>query len=217
MDRDLRMMTSKIKNSLTASELLDFVDRVVDKPIFNYIHVAAAYTNLGNLQKKRGLTPGEVQSNVLVRLERRLQGMLMRKELGEQALSNILWAFANLLSDIPAVLKIVPALAEQIPSKESDMIPQALSNSLWAAAQLQGATPEVLKVVPALAAEISLKGSALNRQELSNSLWAAAQLQYVEPRGSKVRASPGGADSSEGGWHDSPAPVHQPLGPEGLP
>ena len=181
LDKDVRMITSKIKNTQTAGELLDYADTVVDKPIFNYIHVAATYTKLGSFQKKGGLSPAEVRSNVLLRLGDRLQGMLLRKEVGEQGLSNIIWAFANLFLDVPVVLKLVPALAEQIPGKAGDMIPQALSNSLWAAAQLQDAAPKVLNAVPALVAQISLDASKMDPQGLSNSLWAAGKLQGFTP------------------------------------
>ena len=169
VNKDVKIITSKIKSAQSAGELLDYVDTVVDKPIFNYIHVAATYTKLAKLQKKANLGPKEVQSSVLVRLEDRLQGMLVRRQVEAQALSNIIWAFANLFSDVPAVLKIVPALAEQIPSKVGKMVPQELSHSLWAAAQLQNTTPEVLKTVPALAAEISLNASKMDPQGLSNS------------------------------------------------
>ena len=42
----------KIKSSQTVGELLDFVDAVVDKPVFDHIHVAATYTKLNDFQKK---------------------------------------------------------------------------------------------------------------------------------------------------------------------
>ena len=186
LDKDVRMITSKIKNTQTAGELLDYADTVVDKPIFNYIHVAATYTKLGNFQKKGGLSPAEVRSNVLLRLGDRLQGMLLRKEVGAQGLANMIWAFASLFLDVPVVLKLVPALAEQIPGKAGDMIPQALSNSLWAAAQLQDAAPEVLQVLPVIVAEIEIKAGGMKPQELSNSLWAAAKLQDAAPEVLKI-------------------------------
>ena len=115
------MLTSKIKNAQTAGDLLDVVDGIVDKPIFDYIHAAAAYTKLGNFQKKGRLCPGDMNGNVLVRLDNRLHGMLVRKQVGAQGLANILWAAANLFSGIPAVLNMVPAIADQVPSKASDM------------------------------------------------------------------------------------------------
>ena len=181
LDKDVRAITAKIKNTRTAGELLDYAETVVDKPIFNYIHVAATYTKLGSFQKKGGLSPAEVRSNVLLRLGDRLQGMLLRKEVGQQGLSNILWASGNLFVNIPAVLKLVPALAEQIPGKAGDMIPQGLSNSLWAAAQLQDVAPEVLSIVPNISTEVLLKANDMDPQHVSNSLWAAAQLQEAAP------------------------------------
>ena len=51
-EREMKIITSKIKGSQTASELLDYVDSVIDRLIFNYIHVAAAYTKLGSFKKK---------------------------------------------------------------------------------------------------------------------------------------------------------------------
>ena len=181
VDKDVRMITSKIKNAPTAGELLDFVGTVVDTPIFNYIHAAAAYTKLGNFQKKGQVGPKEVNSNALVRLDERLEGMLLRKEVGTQGLANILWAIASLVSDIPALRKIVPGLVEQIPGKVGDMIPQALSNLFWAAAQLQDDAPKVLNIVPVLVAQMVLDASKMDPQGLSNSLWAAGKLHGVAP------------------------------------
>ena len=135
-DREMKIITSKIKDSETAAELLDYVDSVMDKLVFNYIHVAAAYTKLANFRKKGQLGLKEVDGSALVKLGHKLERMLRRKDVEAQGLSNILWAFANLFSDIPAVKEIVPLVAGQIPSKAGDMIPQALSNTLWAAAQL---------------------------------------------------------------------------------
>ena len=86
----MKIITSKIKNSQTAGELLDYVDSVMDKLIFNYIHVAAAYTNLGSFKKKGQLGTMHVHGAVLVRLESRLLGMLGRGLVEAQALANIL-------------------------------------------------------------------------------------------------------------------------------
>ena len=51
-DREMKIITSKIKHSETAAELLDYVDTVVDKPIFNYIHVAATYTSWRSFRRR---------------------------------------------------------------------------------------------------------------------------------------------------------------------
>ena len=181
INKDTRLLTSKIKSAQTADELLDLVDGIVDKPVFNYIHVAATYTKLGNFQKKGRLSPSEVRSNVLLRLEDRLQGMLLRKEVGTQGLSNILWAFANLFFAKESLLKFVPSLAEQVPVKAEDMNPRDLSNNIWAAAQLQDVAPTVLKMVPTLLEQIPSKAGDMNNQDLSNSLWAAALLENAVP------------------------------------
>ena len=181
VDKDVRIITSKIKNTQAAGELLDVLDTVVDKPVFNYIHLAAAYTKLGNLQKKNPLEPKEVQSSVLVRLQQRLQGMLMRKEVGIREMANILWAFASLFVSIRAVLKVVPELAEQIPGRAGDMKPQELANSLWAAAQLQHDAPVVLQIAATLVVQIQSKAGEMNAQGISNSLWSATQLQDAAP------------------------------------
>ena len=162
------------------------VDGIVDKPIFDYIHAAAAYTKLGNLQKRNPVGAKEMQGSVLVRLEQRLQGMLVRKEVGAQQLANILWAAANLFSDIPALLNIVPNLSAEILLKASDTDPQGLSNSLWSAVQLQDAKPEVLKIVLAIVAQIPLKSKDMIPQHVSNSLWAAAKLKDSAPEVLKI-------------------------------
>ena len=100
-NKDTRMLSARIKSAETAGELLDVVGRSVDEPVFNYIHAAAAYTRLGNLRKKGLLCAKEVDSDVLVRLGQRLQGMLLRREVGTLALANIFWAAASLFTDMP--------------------------------------------------------------------------------------------------------------------
>ena len=171
-----RMLSAKIKKVETAAELLDLVGRSVDEPVFNYIHAAAAYASLGNFRKRGLLRVKDVDSDVLVRLGQRLQGMLLRREVGTLALANIFWAAASLFSDIPAVLKTVPAVAEQIPCRAADMIPQHLSNSLGAAARLQDVAPEVLKCVPALVEQIPCKACEMTPLHLSESLLALKDL-----------------------------------------
>ena len=180
------MLSARIKSAETAGELLDVVGRSVDEPVFNYIHAAAAYTRLGNLRKKGLLCAKEVDSDVLVRLGQRLQGMLLRREVGTLALANIFWAAASLFPDMPAVLAIVPAVAEQIPSRATDMVPQHLSNNLWAAAQLKDAVPDALKCVPALVEQIPLKAGDMTPQHLSTSLWALKDFPDALPTVAKA-------------------------------
>ena len=79
------------------------------------------------------------------------------------------------------MLKIVPAVAGQIPGKAVDMIPEALSNCLWAAAHLEEAAPEVLKIVAALAAQIPFKAGRMKPQHLSSSLWALKDFADASP------------------------------------
>ena len=211
VDKDVRVITCKIKTAQTAGELADFLDTVVDKPTFNYIHVAAAYTKMGKLQKKGHIGPMATKMSVLARLQQRLQGMLVRKEMGEQGLSNILWAFANLFLDAPAVLQIVPALVQQIPGKVGDMIPQALSNSLWAAAQLQDA-PKVLEIVPPLVVQIESKAGGMKAQHLSNSLWGSRAIAGCGGRGFEDCSSSCGTDPREGTQHCRARSLQQLVG-----
>ena len=185
INKDTRMLTSKIKKAETVPELLDLVDGIVDKRVFDHIHASAAYTKLGNFQKKGQLRLTEVNGMVLARLESRLQGMLVRKEVGAQGLANIFWAAANLF-DLKSVRSVLPALVQQISLRVNEMKPQGLSNSLWAVAQLQDAAPEVLQTVPALVARIPLKTRDTDPRHLSNNMWAAAKLQDAAPEVLKI-------------------------------
>ena len=65
------------------------------------------------------------------------------KDMVPQALSNSLWAFAQLKDDASHedVAKLVAALVRQIPDKAKGMKPQEISNSLWAAARLKDDAP----------------------------------------------------------------------------
>ena len=184
LDKDVRVrvITSKIKDTKAAGELLDYVDTIVGKPEFNHIHAGATYTKLSNIRKKGHLGPKELERNVLVRLQQRLQGMLLRREVGARQMANILWAVANLFTGLKPLLEVVPTLAAQISLKAGDLKQQELSNSLWAAAELQDDAPEVLNIIAAVAAEIPLKPGKMNTQDLSNNLLAAAKLRVAAPQ-----------------------------------
>ena len=179
--RAARMLTAKIKNAETAADLVEVVSKAVDRPVFDHIHLAATYAKLGAFQKMRQLPLSRMTRSVLVKLERRLLQMLEKGQIDPQGLSNILWAAAHLFVDAPVLLKIVPALSAQIPSKASDMIAQHLSNSLWATVQLKEAVPEVLQIVPALVAQVPVCAADMTPQHVSNSLWAAAVLRDAAP------------------------------------
>lgn len=134
---DPRAWTRKITEANSAGELLSVLDQVVEKSIFNEIHASAAYGALANFQQRRELQQSDAASPVLVKLDRQFLRMLQRKVVAPRTLANVLRAFASLFTEIPAVLKILPGIARELPGKVTGMKPQELSNSLWAAAALK--------------------------------------------------------------------------------
>jgi hypothetical protein len=64
-------------------------------------------------------------------------------DMNTQALSNCLWASAQLKDEVPKVLEIVPAMVGEISLKINDMVPQALSNSVEALVRLRDSVPEI--------------------------------------------------------------------------
>ena len=114
------------------------------------------------------------------------------KDMVPQALSNCLWASAQLKDVAPAVLEAVPAIVTQIPGKAHDMIPQHLSNCLFACAQLKDELPQVLEIVPAMVVEIPAKLHDMKPQEMSNSLESLVLLQDQVPEVEGFLAAGGG-------------------------
>ena len=94
-------------------------------------------------------------------------GTYQEVNIGAQGLSNSLWAAAKLQDAAPEVVKIVPALAAQIPLKAVSMNRQDLSNSLWALKDLPTASPAVPRAVLALVEEIPSKIGGMDGQALS--------------------------------------------------
>ena len=111
------------------------------------------------------------------------------KDMVPQALSNSLWASAQLKEDAGPedVARIVAALVRQIPVKAKDMIPQALSISLWAATRLKDSAREVLQMVPALVEEIPRKQAGFFSQEICNCLEGLVLLEDSVPEVGKLR------------------------------
>lgn len=86
-----------------------------------------------------------------------------------QAISNCLWAAAQLQDSVPGVLKVVPSVSAQVPDKARNMKPLELSSTVWAVGRLKDKAPEVLSTVPALQ-EISHKQVKFSAQHFSNCL-----------------------------------------------
>ena len=105
------------------------------------------------------------------------------KDMVPQALSNSLWAFAQLKDDASRedVAKLVAALVRQIPDKAKGMKPQEISNTLWAATRLQDSAPEVLEMVPALIEEIPRNQADFTSQSICNCLEGLVLLQDSVP------------------------------------
>ena len=114
------------------------------------------------------------------------------KDMVPQALSNSLWAFAQLKDDASHedVAKLVAALVRQIPDKAKGMKPQEISNSLWAAARLKDDAPEVLQMVPALLEEIPRNQADFKPQAICNCLEALVLLQDSVPEVDSFLAAP---------------------------
>ena len=176
-DAAARLLTSKIKQAKSATELLDLLDEEVDGPIFNKFHASAAYHSLATWRRNGGLTPRDKESPVLRRLAARVQNMALKGELGPRQVSNVFWSLGQLFNDLGISKGLLMALVKSLGEKASGMKPQELSNSLLACVQLKGVAPEVLTVLPELAAQISIKAKDMDPQALSNSLWASAQLK----------------------------------------
>lgn len=60
-----------------------------------------------------------------------------------QAISNCLWAAAQLQDSVPGVLKVVPSVSAQVPDKARNMKPLELSSTVWAVGRLKDKAPEV--------------------------------------------------------------------------
>ena len=176
-DAAARKLTSQIKDGVrSATELLHLLDGVVDGPIFNYFHASAAYHSLAT-KWKRGLTPSDKASPVLLRLAMRVQKMTEEGQVEPRAVANVLYSLGKLSRDLKAPEGLLMALVKSLGEKASGMKPQELSNILLAFVELKGVAPAVLTALPELAAQISIKAKDMGPQALSNSLWASAHLK----------------------------------------
>ena len=170
-DAAARLLTSKIKQAKSATELLDLLDGVLHDPIFNYFHASAAYTSLATNWK------GEKASPTLPRLAARVQKMTEEGQVSPQAVANVLYSLGKLSGDLEVPDGLLMALVKSLGDKASGMKPQELSNNLLACVELKGVAREVLTALPELAAQISIKAKDMEPQALSNSLWALAKLK----------------------------------------
>ena len=178
-----------------ASNVLYSVGKLADDLEVAEGLLAALVKSLG--EKASGMNAHDLSNNLLACVQ--LKGVapevltvlpqlaaqisIKAKDMVPQALSNSLWAFAQLKEDASHedVAKLVAALVRQIPDEAKDMIPQQLSNSLWAAAQLKDVAPDVKEIVPAIVAQINVEAKDMIPQALSNSFWAATRLKDDAP------------------------------------
>jgi len=181
-----KMLTAKMKAVTTSTRLIDLLDGVVDRLVFNKFHASAAYHSLATWKRKRRLQTNDRASSVLERLHQRVGKMIYDKKLGPREGANVFWAAAHLVDAVPNVTQLVPPLVKVLPKQMSGMNAQELSNSLWAVAQMQETEPSVLRLVPAVVAQIPSKVADMIPQHLSNCFWASAQLRDTEPTVLKV-------------------------------
>ena len=174
-DAAAKILTSQMKEAKSATELLNLLDGVVDRPIFNYFHASAAYYGLATWKRNGGLTPSEKKSPVLPRLAARVRNMFEEGQVEPRAVANVLYSLGKLSDDLDISKGLLIALGKSLGEKASGMEPQGLSNSLLACVQLKHVAPEVLTALPEVAAQVSIK--EMVPQALSNSLWAAAYLK----------------------------------------
>ena len=183
---DPRILTSKISGAKTAAELLALVAKNVDSRNFNEFHISVVFSRLARFKKFDKLGPDDRQIKLVwPRLITRLRSMMKRGVLDAQAVSNAVYAVAELHSDLghgKEMDGLLPELVKSLEAKSVEMKPQGLSNCLWAAARLRSEAPILQKAIPVLARSIvDNKMDRLVAQDLANNLWAAAYLQEDSP------------------------------------
>ena len=89
---------------------------------------------------------------------------------------NCLWHTAWLKDVAPDILRMVPALVDNLPGKAVDMTAKHLSECLWAVATLKDAAPQMLESAEILKGQISGKVDHMKEAQVSQCLWAAQEL-----------------------------------------
>ena len=183
--REVKRLTSRMKEASSAKELIDVLDEAMGGPVFDFIHASAAYTRLVALKRRRCLQEEDWDSAGVLRLHTRVEDMVLRDQLLPRETANVLWSIAQLFDQFRLPTQLLAALVKSMPTKVTDMNAFDLSNCLWACARLKNVAPtdpNVLEAVPVIAAQIPSRAKHMVPQALSNCLWAAALLKDEVPK-----------------------------------
>ena len=173
-----QVVTSRAKNAVSPSEILDIMQSEHDNPELNLISISAAWCRLAQLQHSINAETTTMPSFLMfVRLTR----SLLEKPAGlARSVANTLWATARLQGRASTQLAMLWApLLSAANTTASDMNAQGVANSIWAVVKLVTSDSNcqaLLTVLPALAKRVPAVVAEMKAQEVSNVMWAVAKL-----------------------------------------
>ena len=173
-----KVITSRVKNVATASEVLVLMQLEHDNPNMDLIAISAAWSSFA--QRKRSIT-AEVTASSSFSMLVQLSRSLLKKPAGlARSVANILWATARIQGHRSSQLATLwTSLASAVKTTAKDMNEQELANVIWGVAKLTTTNPdceELLSVLPALARRVPAVISGMTSQAVANVMWATGQL-----------------------------------------
>ncbi|CAE8689216.1 unnamed protein product [Polarella glacialis] len=172
---DPRRLTRDLSGATSALEVLSVLEVELENPIFNEVHVATAFHRLARFSSS--FTPSMVASQEFQGLQTRLIDMMERDYLGPHAVANILWAVANLQSQVPQLKELLPKLIENASYRAASMTEQAVANTMWASASLSLDSTQLQAFLPQISERLVDRADELNAQGIANCIWASARLK----------------------------------------
>ncbi|CAJ1406725.1 unnamed protein product [Effrenium voratum] len=175
-----KVITKKIMEAPSASEVLGVVRQERNNPKLDFIALSAAWARMAKMQAS---ISAEVLSDPflpdLIRLTRDGAGRAgVEAERNARAVANTYWAAAKLDKRMHSlVANLQSSLTQAAKQTANHMDEQEVANVIWAAAKLSEARDDsLLAVLPTLVVRAKEVSSDMNAQAVANVIWAAAKL-----------------------------------------
>ncbi|CAE8590018.1 unnamed protein product, partial [Polarella glacialis] len=176
---DPKQLTRELSTAPSATALLSVLEQELDNPIFNEVHIGAAFNKLAKL--KHGITSSLGNSPQLCKLAARLRDMLLREALPARSCASLFWAIAKLQSGTPELQDLMPMLIENAKITAPYMNPLDVTNVVWACATNRLSSEQLNDLLPQILERLIDRADFLNAQQIANCIWASGKLKTDAP------------------------------------
>ncbi|CAJ1343748.1 unnamed protein product [Effrenium voratum] len=176
---DPRVITKRISQLASASEVLAVVKQEQRNPKLNLICISAAWAKIAKMPRSLADVRHDPFFPAFVLLtEEWAQKAGAEPKFYARAVANTLWAVSKLYAFVPLRLaSLQKQLSIAVPKTAEYMQAQEIANIIWASTKLSDSGDDsLLAVLPALRGRVQEVKQDMNAQHVANIMWASAKL-----------------------------------------